>query len=45
MIKNEHEYGVTKYWVERFEEAIASRHQNEEKKTNDPDGWQGLQDS
>jgi len=45
MIKNEHEYGVTKYWVERFEEAIASLGQNEEKKTKDPDGWQLLQDS
>ncbi len=36
MIKNEHEYGVTKYWAERFSKAIASLRQNEEKKTNDP---------
>lgn len=45
MIKNEHEYGVTKSWAEKFSKAIASLHQNEEKKTNDPDGWQLLQDS
>ncbi|MBO1349149.1 MAG: hypothetical protein EBE86_017950 [Hormoscilla sp. GUM202] len=34
MIKNEHEYGVTKYWAERFSKAIASLRKNEKKKTN-----------
>ena len=45
MIKNEHQYQVTKSWVEKFSTAIASLRQNEEKKNKDPEGWQLLQDS
>lgn len=45
MIKNEHQYRVTQDWAEKFERSIASLLQNEEKKKNDPDGWQLLQDS
>lgn len=45
MIKNEHQYQVTKSWAEKFSTAIASLHQNEEKKNKDPDGWQLLLDS
>ena len=45
MIKNEHQYRVTQYWVERFSQAITSLRQNEEKREKDPDGWQLLQDS
>jgi hypothetical protein len=40
MIKNEHEYQVTKSWVEKFQQAIISLHQNEEKKNKDPEGHQ-----
>lgn len=45
MIKNEHQYQVTKTWAENFSTAIASLRQNEEKKNKDPEGWQLLQDS
>ncbi len=45
MIKNELEYSVTNSWVDKFERAIASLHQNEDKRKKDPDGWQLLQDS
>lgn len=45
MIKNEHQYQITQSWAEKFERAIASLRQNEEKKKKDPDGWQLLQDS
>lgn len=45
MIKNEHQYQVTKSWAEKFSTAIESLHQNEEKKNQDLDGWQLLLDS
>lgn len=45
MIKNEHQYYVTKSWAEKFERAIASVRQNEQNEKNDPDGWQLLQGS
>jgi DNA-binding XRE family transcriptional regulator len=45
MIKNEHEYQVTKKWAEKFARSIVTVRQNEEKRQNDPDGWQLLQDS
>ncbi|GAA6614651.1 hypothetical protein [Scytonema sp. NUACC26] len=40
MIKNEHEYQVTKSWVDKFQQATISLSQNEEKKQKDPEGWQ-----
>lgn len=45
MIKNEHQYRVSQDWADKFERSLASLRQNEEKKNNDPDGWQLLQDS
>jgi transcriptional regulator with XRE-family HTH domain len=45
MIKNEHQYQVTKSWVNKFQEAIVSLHQNEDKKQKDPEGWQLIIDS
>lgn len=42
MIKNQHQYYVTKSWAEKFERAIASVRQNEQ---NDLDGWQLFQGS
>ncbi|WP_238360702.1 hypothetical protein [Iningainema tapete] len=45
MIKNEHELMVTKSWVEKFQQAIISLHQNEEKRRNDPEWWHLLIDS
>lgn len=45
MIKNEHELMVTKSWVEKFQQAIISLHQNEEKRRNAPEGWHLLIDS
>lgn len=45
MIKNERQYRVSQDWAEKFERSITSLRQNEEKKKNDPDGWQLLQDS
>jgi Helix-turn-helix len=45
MIKNEHEYQATKSWVIKFQQAIISLYQNEQKKQKDPDGWQLIIDS
>lgn len=45
MIKNEHQYQVTKSWVNKFQEAIINLHQNESKKQKDPEGWQLIIDS
>lgn len=45
MIKNEHQYQVTKSWIERFQQGIIKLHQNEEKRQKDPEGWQLLIDS
>ncbi|MEC4812993.1 MAG: helix-turn-helix transcriptional regulator [Scytonema sp. PMC 1069.18] len=45
MIKNEHEYQVTKSWIGKFQQAIISLSQNEEKKQKDPEGWQLIIDS
>ncbi len=45
MIKNERQYRVSQDWADKFERSIVSLRQNEEKKKNDPDGWQLLQDS
>ncbi|MGK7901956.1 MAG: helix-turn-helix domain-containing protein [Hormoscilla sp.] len=45
MIKDSHQYNITKYWVERFTQALITLRENEEKKLKDPDGWQLLQDS
>ena len=45
MIKDSHQYNITKYWVERFTQALVTLRENEEKKLKDPDGWQLLQDS
>lgn len=45
MIKNEHEYQVSKSWVVKFQQAIISLYQNEEKKQKDPEGWQLIIDS
>ena len=45
MIKNEHQYQVTKSWAENFSTAIVSLRQNEDRKNKDPDGWQLLLDS
>lgn len=45
MIKNERQYQITKSWVNKFQEAIISLHQNEIKKQTDPEGWQLIIDS
>jgi hypothetical protein len=45
MIKNEYQYQVTKTWVDKFQQAIISLHQNEEKKQKDPEGWKLIIDS
>ncbi|MBC6454743.1 MAG: helix-turn-helix transcriptional regulator [Hormoscilla sp. SP5CHS1] len=45
MIKDSHQYNITKYWVERFTQALVTLRENEAKKLKDPDGWQLLQDS
>lgn len=45
MIKNEHQYQVTKSWIEKFQQAIISLYQNEEKKRNNPDSWKLTIDS
>ncbi len=45
MIKNEHEYQVTKSWVGKFQQAIIHLSQNDEKKQKDPEGWQLTIDS
>ncbi len=45
MIKNEHQYHVTKSWVDKFQQAIISLHQNESKKQKDPEGCQLIIDS
>ena len=45
MIKDSHQYNITKYWVERFTQALVTLRENEEKKLKDPDCWQLLQDS
>ncbi|MUH01524.1 helix-turn-helix domain-containing protein [Scytonema sp. UIC 10036] len=45
MIKNEYEYQVTKSWVGKFQQAIITFSQNEEKKQKDPEGWQLMIDS
>ena len=40
MIKDEHEYQVTKSWISKFQQAIITLGKNEEKKSKDPEGWQ-----
>ncbi|MDY6784962.1 MAG: helix-turn-helix domain-containing protein [Cyanobacteriota bacterium] len=45
MIKNEREYQVTKSWADQFARSLVAVRQNEEKKREDPDGWQLLQES
>lgn len=45
MIKNEYQYQVTKTWVDKFQQAIISLHQNEDKKQKDPEGWKLIIDS
>jgi len=45
MIKNEHQLMVTMSWVEKFQQAINSLYQNEEKRLLDLEGWQLLIDS
>lgn len=45
MIKNEHQYQVTKSWVDKFQQAIIRLHQNESKKQKDPEGCQLIIDS
>lgn len=40
MIKNDHQYQVTKSWINKFQQAIINLGQSEEKKSKDPDGWQ-----
>ena len=45
MIKNGHQYQVTKSWVEKFQQAIINLYQNEEKKEKDPTGWKLIIDS
>lgn len=45
MIKNEHQYQVTKSWVEKFQQAIINLVQNKEKKQTNPDGWKLTLDS
>jgi DNA-binding XRE family transcriptional regulator len=40
MIKDDHEYQVTKSWISKFQQAIITLGQNEEKKSKDPEGWQ-----
>ena len=45
MIKNEHQLIVTQSWVEKFQQAIITLYQNEEKRLLDPEGWELLIDS
>ncbi len=45
MIKNEHQYQVTKSWIDKFQQAIISLHQNSDKKQKDPEGWKLIIDS
>ncbi len=45
MIKNDHQLMITMSWVEKFQQAIISLYQNEEKRLLDPEGWQLLIDS
>lgn len=45
MIKNEKQYEYSKEWVEKFEHANRKLQANEEKRLQDPEGWQLLQDS
>lgn len=45
MIKNEHQYQVTKSWVEKFQQAVISLYLNKEKKQKNPDGWKLTLDS
>jgi DNA-binding XRE family transcriptional regulator len=40
MIKNNHQYQVTKSWINKFQQAIINLGQDSEKKNKDPDGWQ-----
>ncbi|MDF5720896.1 MAG: hypothetical protein PUP91_10525 [Rhizonema sp. PD37] len=44
MIKNEKQYECSKEWVEKFEHANRKLQANEEKRLQDPEGWQLLQD-
>ncbi len=45
MIKTEKELAYSKEWAEKFAEANRKIKANEEKRLNDPDGWQLSQDS
>lgn len=42
MIKNDQQYKFTQYLAERFEKSIAAMDRDEERKKNDPDGWELL---
>ncbi|MBA3921386.1 MAG: helix-turn-helix transcriptional regulator [Nostocaceae cyanobacterium] len=45
MNKNSHQLMVTKSWVEKFQQAIVSLHENEDKKQKDAEEWQIIIDS
>ncbi len=45
MIKNEHQYKITKTWINKFQHSLASLENNQEKQKNDPLGWEILRQS
>ncbi len=45
MIKNEHQYQITKTWINKFQHSLASLENNQEKQKNDPQGWEILRQS
>ncbi|HAX77905.1 MAG TPA: DNA-binding protein [Cyanobacteria bacterium UBA11372] len=42
MIKNDQQYKFTQHLAERFQKSIAAMDRDEERKKNDPDGWELL---
>lgn len=45
MIKDSQQYEITKSWVAKFSEASSLVRENEERRLNDPQKWQLMQDS
>lgn len=45
MIKNQHQYDITKTWIKKFQQSIISLENNREKQKNDPEGWKILHQS
>ena len=45
MIKNQHQYQITKTWIKKFQHSLASLENNQEKQKNDLQGWEILRQS